>query len=129
MTIRTTKRAVTFTGPFTLKGVDERLPAGVYFVETDEEPLENISFLAYRRLSTVMHVPGEPGDRVVARMLMIDPIELNAALERDRARVTAPAGRNYHLKMLKPEMTSRVEVSDRQAIERGENEGMKVHSR
>lgn len=85
MTIRTTTKTVTFTRPFTLKGFDEELPASVYTVQTDEEPLESISFLAYRRISTLLYVPGKPGDRVVTRMLTIDPDELDAALEHDRA--------------------------------------------
>lgn len=87
MTIRTTTKTVTFTKPFTLKGFDEELPASVYTVQTDEEPLESISFLAYRRISTLLYVPGKPGDRVVTRMLTVDPDELDAALERDRAGV------------------------------------------
>ena len=84
MTIRTTKKTVTFTRPFTLEGIDEVLPAGVYSVETDEEPVESLSFLAYRRISSQLHVPGKPGDRVLARMLAIDPNDLDAALEGDR---------------------------------------------
>jgi hypothetical protein len=100
MTIRTSRKTVTFSKPFTLGGVDEVLPAGAYTVETDEEPLDGISFLAYRRISTVLYVPGRPGDRVLARMLTIDPNELDAALERDRAPAEAPVGRDAHRKTL-----------------------------
>jgi hypothetical protein len=128
VTIRTTKKTVTFTRPFTIKGVDEVLPAGVYSVETDEEPVENISFVAYRRISTLLHVPGKPGDRVLTRMLTIDPKELDAALERDQTRAVVPVGQNAHQEALAEAKNLRWKVADRQAIERGENEGMMVHS-
>ncbi len=83
MTIRTSKKTVTFNRPFALSGVDEALPAGAYTVETDEEPLEGISFLADRRLSTRLHVGGVPGSRVLNRVIAIDPKELDAGLERN----------------------------------------------
>lgn len=127
MTMRTTKKTVTFTRPFTLKGVDEELPAGVYAVETDEERVENISFLAYRRLSTLLYVPGKPGDRVLSRMLTIDPDELDAALTRDRAPADAPVTPDVGQQALKSATKSCRETADRYAIERGEDEGMMVH--
>ena len=80
-----------FTRPFTLKGVDEVLPAGAYIVETDEEPLTGISFLAYRRISTLLHLHAMPGSAVVARVLAVDPNELDAALRRDQAPEEMPA--------------------------------------
>ncbi len=42
MTVRTSKKTVTFGRPFTIKGIEEVLPAGAYSIETDEEPLEGI---------------------------------------------------------------------------------------
>lgn len=39
MTIGTSRKTVTFNGPFALSGVDEILPGGACIVETDEEPL------------------------------------------------------------------------------------------
>jgi hypothetical protein len=56
MTIRTSKKTVTFRRPFALGGFDEALPAGAYSVETDEELLEGISFPAYRRILTVIRL-------------------------------------------------------------------------
>ena len=85
MATRTTKKTVTFTKPFILKNVDEVLPAGAYTVETDEEPLEGISFLAFRRVLTLLHLPGKPGSAVIESVMTIDPTDLDAALERDRA--------------------------------------------
>lgn len=125
MTIRTSKRTVTFGRPFTLKGVDEVLPAGAYTVETEEVALETMSFLAWRRVSTLFHLPGKPGSAVRTRVLTVDPNELDAAMKRDRARAGLPAGGDVPGKM--PATNQRQASADRQAIERGEDEGMMVH--
>jgi hypothetical protein len=127
MTIRTSRKTVTFSKPFTLGGVDEVLPAGAYTVETDEEPLDGISFLAYRRISTVLYVPGRPGDRVLARMLTIDPNQLDAALERDHAPAKASVSLDAHRRTLTKAARQSREASDGRAIKRGENEGMMIH--
>jgi hypothetical protein len=85
MTIRTSKKTVTFRRPFVLGGFDEVLPAGAYSVETDEELLEGISFPAYRRILTVIHLHAEPGYPGLTQTFTIDPNELDAALIRDQA--------------------------------------------
>ncbi len=90
MTIRTTKKTVTFSRPFVLGGSDEVLPAGAYIVETDEELLEGISFPAYRRILTLIHLHAEPDHPGLTRTLTIDPNELEAALTRDHAPVKVP---------------------------------------
>ena len=81
MTMRTTSKIVTFTRPFTLKGVDRILPAGNYRVVTDEELIEELSFPVYRRVSTMIFVPSESASSV--EMVAIDPQDLQAAQERD----------------------------------------------
>ena len=127
MTVRTSKRTVTFAKPFVLGGFDEVLPAGPYIVETDEAPVEGISFLAYRRILTLLHLPGKTGHRL-AGVLTIDPKELEAALERDRASMECPASWASRHIMRKGTKESPKEKADRQDIERGEGEGMKVGS-
>jgi hypothetical protein len=81
MTTRTTEQSVVFHHPFTL-GAEESYPAGSYRVLTDEEPIEGLSFLAYRRTSTMMFVPGRSGGSSV-ELITIDPGELVAAQQRD----------------------------------------------
>jgi hypothetical protein len=83
MTIRTTRKTITFRKRFYLKGIDRSLPEGIYNVITDEELIEGVSLPAYRRISTLMLVPAQTGSAV--EMVMIDPLELEAALERDAA--------------------------------------------
>jgi hypothetical protein len=125
MTIRTSKSTVTFGRPFALKGVDEVLPAGVYTVETEETSLETMSFLAWRRVSTLLHLHAKPGSAVVGRLLVVDPNELDAALERDRSRAGPSA--DVNLPQEKAARKQRQESSDLQAAERGGNEKMKIH--
>lgn len=85
MTIRTIKKTVTFRRPFVLGGFDELLPAGAYSVETDEELLEGISFPAYRRILTLIHLHAKPGHPGLTQTLTINPNELDAAIKRDQA--------------------------------------------
>jgi len=82
MSIRTTTRTVTFRHPFFLDTVGRPLPAGAYEVITDEELIESLSFPAYRRIATMMLVPGQMS-RSSVEMQTIDPGELTAALEHD----------------------------------------------
>ena len=69
-----------------LKSVEKVLPAGTYRLDTDEEEILGISFLAFARTATMLHVPAGsmPGD--AHEVFTIDPIELAAALEADALR-------------------------------------------
>ena len=83
MTTRTRNSTITFHRPFCLKGVDRLLPPADYRVVTDEELIEGLSFPAYHRVSTVIFVPGL--SRSSVEMVTIDPLDLQAAQERDAA--------------------------------------------
>lgn len=83
MTLRTTRSTVTFLNPFVLRGYDEVLPAGEYDLEIDEELLGDLSFLAYRRIATMIHLPAKSEHRLHSTTLTIDPAALEAALQRD----------------------------------------------
>jgi len=86
MTMRTTRRTVTFTRSFALSDIDGFLPAGSYEVETDEEMIDNLSFLAWRRVATIIHVRKDGAVQAVK----VNPLELDAVLRRD-AGASAPA--------------------------------------
>ena len=81
---RTIRRTIAFRRPFYLTGVDRLLPPGDYDVVPDEELIEGLSFSAYHRVSTgnfrACAVWIRDQDAVT-----IDPLDLEAALERDAA--------------------------------------------
>lgn len=85
MTTRMVTSMVTFNRPFVLDEIDSELPAGTYRVETEEETLDNISFIAYRRVATHFFAPSRPGVSSTAQMWMIHPRGLERALSRDKA--------------------------------------------
>jgi hypothetical protein len=77
---RTKRTTVTFAHPFRLKGVDGVHPAGPYEVDTDEELIDGLSFLSWRRVATMIYLDSGDGATEVHRL---DPGELDAALRRD----------------------------------------------
>jgi hypothetical protein len=83
MSLRTTSKTVTFARPFSLSGLDETQPAGSYTVQTDEEPIEGLSFLAYRRVATVIFLPLRHGGTGSFEAIPVTPEALDAALARD----------------------------------------------
>ena len=85
MTVRTSRKSVTFGQPFSLSGIDAVQPAGTYTVQTDEELLPGVSFPAWRRTATLIFLPSRPGGAFVEQLVDIDPLELEAAQERDAA--------------------------------------------
>jgi hypothetical protein len=86
--IRTTRKTVTFTRPFSLSAVDRILPSGTYTIDTDEELIDGLSFLAYRRTATLLHLPATSNNRVgVSEMVTVNPDDLDAALQRDAPNV------------------------------------------
>lgn len=84
MIARTLSKDVAFGKPFLLKGVDRVLPAGTYKVMTDQELIEGLSFPVYRRVSTMIFVPAQSQASAI-EMVTIDPLELQAAQDRDAA--------------------------------------------
>ena len=83
MMARTTTRTVVFQHPFAIGAVDGLLPSGSYAVETDEEVVPGLSFIAYRRVRTTMTLPIAFGITTARQVVTIDPQELEAALARD----------------------------------------------
>lgn len=82
MNTRTKTGSVTFSRPFFLDEIDRELPAGAYAVEVEEEMLDGVTFVGYRRVGTRMTVPSRAGTGM--ETWLIRPDALEAALERDR---------------------------------------------
>jgi hypothetical protein len=80
---RTKRSIVRFSAPFALPGIDEMQPPGDYAVDSDEEPIEGISWLAYRRVATFIHLPAIESSSRIGRMVAVEPAALDTALQRD----------------------------------------------
>ena len=82
--MRSTTVDVTFRRAFALKGLESAVPPGTYRVHIEEEQIDGLSFLAYRRLATFIRIPvaGRSGS---SQDLLVDPKELKRALARDSA--------------------------------------------
>jgi hypothetical protein len=80
---RTVTTQVTFHHPFQLDGIAETRQAGTYLVETEEEQLQGVSFEAWRRLETVIHLPQQPGGPMVDQVVAVSPKALEVALALD----------------------------------------------
>jgi hypothetical protein len=89
---RTTRTSVTFSQPFWLADIDGIQPAGTYRVQTVDVSLDNLSFLAYRRISTTIELPGVGTASSRRQVMTINPLELEAALTRDRIGTPIPCG-------------------------------------
>ena len=90
MTERITRSTVHFAHPFTLPDVEGEQPPGAYAVETTEMPIDGLSFIAYRRVSTTIILASSqfgPGSR---QIVTIDPLDLEAAQKRDAAKTAFP---------------------------------------
>jgi hypothetical protein len=85
VTIRSRTETLVFDHPFRLKGLDRLLPAGSYEVLTDEEMIEDLSFPCYRRVLTMIMVPGEWPYASAIEMIATNAIELAAAQRNDEA--------------------------------------------
>ncbi len=83
MTERITRSSVTFLHDFFLRDIDGVQPPGTYLVETVEEPLGTLSFLAYRRVCTTVTLPAIGVTSLRKQVVAIDPDELQAALAKD----------------------------------------------
>ncbi len=91
VTERTTHKTVSFLHPFELAGVEGQQPAGTYIVETTEEPIGGLSFIAYRRVSTTIVLASRQFGHASRQVVTIDPLDLEAAQKRD-----APPERGDH---------------------------------
>lgn len=110
MLTRTTRTDVTFAKPFFLSDMEERFPAGTYHVDTEEELLEGLSFHAYRRVLTVLHLPVDATQPGLRRSLTVRPEDLDIAMARDVGTAPAP----------------RPPLANGDAVDRAENEGMPI---
>ena len=83
MAVRTTETTVTFKRPFTLPSVDSPQPGGTYRLVMDEEEILGLSFLAFRRTATILHIPAISISARPNQVFPVSSMELAAAMEAD----------------------------------------------
>jgi len=83
MTTRSRRETVHFKRPFRIGGVDRLLPPGAYEVITDEEMIEGLSFPSFRRVATMIMVPGAAPHHSSVEMISISPVDLSDAQRND----------------------------------------------
>lgn len=82
---RSTETTVTFRHPFTLAALDGVQPAGTYRLVEEQEEIAGLSFVAYRRVATFLHVPANPAPGDTCQVVPVLPDELAVALAADAA--------------------------------------------
>lgn len=90
MQARTRHSIVRFLNPFTLTGLDRMQPAGEYDIDEDEQSVEGMSWIAWHRVATTIHLPARQEGVRSRQMVKIDHAELEAALEQDRQTSAVP---------------------------------------
>ena len=76
MTERRTVNSVTFAEAFVLDGADGIQRPGTYLIETVEEPLDNLTFVGFRRVSTTITLPAVDTATLSRQVVAISPQEL-----------------------------------------------------
>jgi hypothetical protein len=84
LTIRTTRTTVSFNSPFTLQNLEGVQPAGEYVVLIDDELIEGLSRIAYRRVTTLFQTPAISAPQGRMQSFSISQSDLDAALMKDR---------------------------------------------
>jgi hypothetical protein len=80
---RTTHTVVRFSSPFLLPGFDAPQPPGDYKVDQDEESIDGLSRVVWRRSAAFIHLPAVVDGGASLQMVPIDPAYLDEALEKD----------------------------------------------
>ncbi|YCI06656.1 hypothetical protein M1D34_26775 (plasmid) [Ensifer sp. D2-11] len=84
MLARTNHRTIHFDQAFWMSDLGESLAPGDYEVDENEELIEGISWLAYRRVATFIKLPATAENKYRMRLVAIDPEELERLIAIDR---------------------------------------------
>ena len=89
MVKRINKKLVTFQFPFSIDDIGKQLPAGDYTIETEEESIVGLSFLAYRHIETILVERPPKGKPGATHYWSVDHEALSLAIEADADRFLA----------------------------------------
>jgi hypothetical protein len=79
---RLSRKTVRIDRPFRLSNGTRTHPAGDYEITIEEEPLGDMMFEAFRRISTMIYLPQRSGQIGFGELLNIDPHELEHLLQK-----------------------------------------------
>ena len=83
MSIRSTESLVTFRRSFVLSVLEAEQPPGTYRIVFDDEEIAGLSFLAYRRVAAMLHLPSLEISKLARQVVLVDSDELEAAISAD----------------------------------------------
>ena len=86
MVKRINKKLVTFQFPFSIDDIGKQLPAGEYTIESEEESIVGLSFLAFRNIETILVVRPPKGQPGATHYWSVDHEDLAKAIEADSDR-------------------------------------------
>jgi hypothetical protein len=81
--LRATEATITFRRPFAVSALDEARPAGNCRVVTEEEEIDGLSFVAFRRTAILLHLPAPTTASATHQVVTVDPSEWIAIVEAD----------------------------------------------
>lgn len=97
MSARTIESTITFLNEFNLSHLDGPKPAGTYRVVTVDEEVPGLSFIAYRRAYTMLHIPALGSGRGKTQVFSVDRDELESALRADQCADESAQPRNERI--------------------------------
>jgi hypothetical protein len=83
LTVRTTRAVASFKEPFLLRALEGMQPAGDYNVYYEDELIQGLSRVAYRRVSTILQTPSLSSPQDQSRLVSISETDLEVALMKD----------------------------------------------
>ncbi len=83
--VRASRTTIKLDQPFNLRGCPQSLEAGVYLVDTEEQLIESLSFCAYQRTRTSIHLHRRHGRSGLDRVLRVSGDDLDTAVALSRA--------------------------------------------
>jgi hypothetical protein len=84
MAVQTTSTIVSFSSSFLLPGFDQPQPPGRYRIDHDEESVDGMSWLVWRRVGSFIHLPGIGLKGATHQMVALGPKDLEALLVKDQ---------------------------------------------
>jgi hypothetical protein len=81
--MRSSETVITFRHPFMVAPLEAMQPAGSYRLVIDEEQIPGLSFVAFRRTATLLHLPALPATSGKHQVVTVDPVEWAAVVAAD----------------------------------------------